>query len=91
MGVIVLVSSQKDNKETISASNDHFSQRDEGESQDQHRFRREELSQSLLKLFGLQKGPLLPPFRRLVNITAAVDVAMSCAVRDAHCKTRELP
>ena len=91
MGVIVLVSSQKGNKGTISTSNDHFAQRDQGESQDQHRFRREVLSQSLLKLFGLQKGPLLPLFRRLVNITAAFDVVVLCAVGDAHCKTRELP
>ena len=42
------------------------------------------LSQSLLKLFGLQKGPLLPLFRRLVNITAAFHVAMLYAVGDAH-------
>lgn len=78
MGVIVLVSSQKYNQHTgtISTSTDHFAQRLQRESQDQHRFRREESSQSLIKLFGLQKGPLLPIFRRLVNITAAFDVVM---------------
>ena len=44
-----------------------------------------------LKTFELQKGPLLPLFRRPLKITATSEVAMLCTLGDAQCKTRELP
>ena len=52
---------QNDNKGTISATNrcydDHFARGDWGEIRDKHLFSRVEFSTSLLKAFGLQKGP----------------------------------
>ena len=36
MGVTILISLRKDNKGTISVSNDHFSQRNWGEFQEKH-------------------------------------------------------
>ena len=48
--------SQKDNKGTISASNDHFARRDWGEFQEKHLFNRVELSKSFLKAFAPQRG-----------------------------------
>ena len=56
-GVTVLVSSQKGYKGTSSASSDQFARRDWCEFQDKHLFSRVELSKSLLKAFGPQKGP----------------------------------
>ena len=44
-----------------------------------------------LKTFELQKGPLLPLFRRPVKITAISVVAMLRALGNSQCKTRELP
>ena len=78
IGLTILLSSQKDNKR-ISVLSDHFIQRGWGEFQDQHHFSREELLQSLLKPIGLQKGPLLPLFKK-VKITATFDLTMIYAV-----------
>jgi len=39
--------------------------------------------QILLKPFGVEKGPLLPLFRPLVEIINAFDVSMLCAADDA--------
>ena len=66
-------------------------EKDWNKFQDQHLFSREDLSQSLLKLCGLQKGPLLPLFRQQVEITATFDVSALCAVGDVQYKTRTLP
>ena len=45
-----------------------------------------ELSKSLLKALGLQKGPLLPLFRQLIKITAIFEITMLCIVYVAQCK-----
>ena len=45
-------------------------------------FSQVELSKWLLKAFGLQKGPQLPPFRRLVKIKTTFEVAMFCTLGD---------
>ena len=68
------------------ASNDHFAQTDWGEFQDKHIFSWVELSKSLLKALGLQKGPLLPLFRQLIKITAIFEIAVLCIVYVAQCK-----
>ena len=47
----MLISSQKDIKGTILASNDLFAQRDWGEFQGKHLFSRVELSKSLIQPF----------------------------------------
>ena len=44
------------------------------------------LSKSLVKPFGLQKGPLLPLFRRPEKITATFDIVTFYAAGDARCK-----
>ena len=79
--VTVLSSLQKDNKGTVSTSNDHFMQRDLGEFEDQ----------LFWNNLDNKKGPWYPLFRQPMNITATFDVAILCAVGDAQCKTRELP
>lgn len=68
------------------ASNDHFAQKDWGEFQDKHIFSWVELSKSLLKALGLQKGPLLPLFRQLIKIKAIFQIAVLCIVYVAQCK-----
>ena len=45
-------------------------------------FSQVELSKWLLKAFGLQKGPQLPLFRRLVKIKTTFEVAMFCTLGD---------
>ena len=45
-------------------------------------FSQVELSKWLLKAFGLQKGPQLPLFRRLVKIKTTFEVAMLCTLGD---------
>ena len=45
-------------------------------------FSQVELSKWLLEAFGLQKGPQLPLFRRLVKIKTTVEVAMFCTLGD---------
>ena len=83
--VTVLISSQKDNKRTILASNDHFLQRNWGEFQEKHLFSPAELSKSLLKPFWLQKGPF--DWWKVITF----EVTMLCAAGDVQCRTRELP
>ena len=41
-----------------------------------------ELSKSLLKAFGLQKGPQIPLFKRPAKINVTFEVTMLCALGD---------
>ena len=82
-GVTVLVSYQNwDNKGIVLASNDHFAQEEWGEFQDKNLFSQVELSKSLLKAFGLQKGPQIPLFKRPAKINVTFEVTMLCALGD---------
>ena len=58
-------------------------QSDWGPFQDQHLFSQEQLSQSLLKPFGIQQCVWWQ--------VKFFDVAIRCTLFDVHCTTRELP
>ena len=84
MGVTDLVSSQNDNKGSISASNDRFARGDWGKFQDK-------IIKIAIKSIWTTKGTLVTSFLATSENHRHLEVAMLCALSDAQCKIRELP
>ena len=86
MGVTVLVSSQNDNKGSISASNDRFARGDWGKFQDKLR-----IIKIAIKSIWTANAALVTSFLATSENHRHLEVAMLCALSDAQGKIRELP
>ena len=85
MGVTDLVSSQNDNKGSISASNDRFARGDWGKFQDKLR-----IIKIAIKSISANAA-LVTSFLATSENHRHLEVAMLCALSDAQGKIRELP
>ena len=86
MGVTDLVSSQNDNKGSISASNDRFARGDWGKFQDKLR-----IIKIAIKSIWTANAALVTSFLATSENHRHLEVAMLCALSDAQGKIRELP